>query len=317
MLPRRSFLLAAAAGLAATLVSATATAAPREIRIGYQKSGLLLIAKQQGLLEKRFAPQGITVKWSEFSFGPPLLEALGVGSLDYGTTGDTPPIFAQAARANLVYAAALPAAGSGAAVLLPKGSTITTLGELKGKRVGFAKASSSHNLTIAALEKAGLTYSDITPVYLPPADARAAFDRGSLDAWVIWDPYYAVAERGEGVRTLASGRGIAPQNSFFLANRDFAQKNPELVAAINAVLAELARWASENRPAVAAVLSEATGIDLEAQLRAVQRTEYVVTPVTEAVAAEQQAIADRFHALKLIPDPIRIRDAVWDWKPVS
>ncbi|WP_207476789.1 sulfonate ABC transporter substrate-binding protein [Arenibaculum pallidiluteum] len=318
-MPNRRTILTAAAFAAAflPLLQGPALGAPKEIRIGYQKNGLLLIAKQRGLFEKRFADQGITIRWAEFSFGPPLLEALGTGSIDYGTTGDSPPIFAQAAGANLLYVAAQPAAGSGSAILLPKGSTIRSLADLKGKRVGFAKGSSSHNLTIAALEKADLTYSDVTPVYLPPADARAAFDRGSIDAWTIWDPYYAVAEQGDGVRILATGKGIAPQNSYLLANRDFTQRNPETVAAINEVLAEVARWAAENRDEVARVLAEATGIDRAIQTRAVARTEFAVTPVTEAIAAEQQSVADRFHALGLIPRPIAVRDIVWAWKPTS
>ncbi len=118
------------------------------------------------------------MKWTEFQFGPPLLEALNVGSIDYGPTGDAPPIFAQAARANLLYVASNETAGNGSAILVPANSSIRTLADLKGKRLGFARASSAHNLTIAAIEKAGLQPSDVTPIYLTPADARAAFERG-------------------------------------------------------------------------------------------------------------------------------------------
>lgn len=317
----RRHLLAAAAGLltlAATGVPALAQSTPpKELRVGFQKNGLLLIAKQQGLLEKRFAPQGITVKWVEFQFGPPLLEALNVGSIDYGTTGDSPPIFAQAAKANLLYVAAQEAAGSGAAILLPPNSPIQTLADLKGKKVGFAKASSSHNLTIAAIEKAGLGYDDFTPVYLPPADARAAFERGSLDAWTIWDPFFATAEKIPGVRILSLSKGIVAQNSFFLANKDFTGQNPQIVAAINEELAKVSRWADTHRAEVAEVQSVATGIDLETWKRAVDRTDFAFGPVTEGVIAEQQRIADRFHKLGLIPKPITVKDIVWTWTPAS
>jgi sulfonate transport system substrate-binding protein len=277
----------------------------------------LLIAKQQGVFEKAFAAKGVSIKWVEFSFGPPLLEALNTGAIDYGTTGDSPPIFAQAASANLVYVAAQEAAGSGAAILLPEGSTITSLADLKGKKVGFAKASSAHNLTIAALEKVGLSYSDITPVYLPPADAAAAFSRGSIDAWTIWDPFFAIAENQKGTKVLALAKGIVSQNSFFLANKDFTAKNPELVAAINTEVAKVARWAEANRGDVAKVLSEATGISIEWQKKAVERTEFAVSPLNERVIAEQQRVADRFHALGLIPKPIQVRDIVWIWTPAS
>ena len=157
------------------------------LRIGYQRNGILVVAKQQGVIEERLKRFGHTVRWVEFSFGPPLLEALSLDGIDFGQTGDAPPIFAQAAGGNLVYAATQEAGNSGLGILLPKGSQIGALAELKGKRVAFAKGSSAHNFTVAALEKAGLTYADIEPVTLAPADAAAAFARGSIDAWTIWE----------------------------------------------------------------------------------------------------------------------------------
>ncbi|GJE01529.1 aliphatic sulfonate ABC transporter substrate-binding protein [Methylobacterium isbiliense] len=307
MISRRSLV---AAALAAPVLPLSA-AASGLLRIGYQKNGILVVAKQQAAIEARLKPLGVAVRWVEFSFGPPLLEALGLGSIDLGQTGDAPPIFAQAAGANLVYAASQEAAGSGAAILLPKGSAIRSLADLKGKRVAFAKGSSAHNLTVAALEKAGLTYRDIEPVTLAPADAAAAFARGSIDAWTIWDPYFAMAEVGEGVRILTLATEIARQNSYLLANRGFAEANaPVLIAALDA-LADVARWCGENRGEVAALLSQGTGVPLPATRRAVDRAEYVIGPVTPAIIAEQQRVADRFHALGLIPRPIRIADAVW------
>lgn len=322
MIKRRHLLAALPGAVLAAPALAQSTGQPtagkaRELRFGYQRSGTLLIAKQQGLLEKRLNPLGVEVKWVEFSFGPPLLEALNVGSVDFGTTGDSPPIFAQAAKANLLYVAAVEAAGSGAAILVPPGSTLQTLADLKGKRVGFARASSAHNLTIAAVEKAGLSWSDITPVQLPPADARAAFERGALDAWTIWDPYFALAENKSGVRILASARGIAKQNAFFLANGDYTRRNPEIVSAVNEELAKVALWAESHRDEVARVLAEATGIELAAWQRAVQRTDYRVAPVTDSVLEEQQRVADRFHKLGLIPNKIAVRDIVWKWEARS
>ncbi|MEE7466637.1 sulfonate ABC transporter substrate-binding protein [Methylobacterium oryzae] len=297
--------------LAPALAPGARAAEPGVLRIGYQKNGILVVAKQQGLIEKRLETLGHAVRWVEFSFGPPLLEALSVGGIDLGQTGDAPPIFAQAARSELVYAAAQEAGGSGAGILLPKGSEIRSLAELKGKRVAFAKASSSHNLTIAALEKAGLSYADIEPVTLAPADAAAVFARGSIDAWTIWDPYFAIAEQGEGVRVLVRASDVTPQNNFFLASRPFAESRaPVLTAAIDA-LGEVAAWCTQNRGAVAELLSQGTGVPLSATRRAVDRTDYVIGPMTDRVAAEQQRIADRFHALKLIPKPIPIADAVW------
>lgn len=316
---RRAFLAATVSAggslLGAPAPALTQQAAPRELRIGFQKNGVLLIAKQQGVLERRFGPLGIQVKWTEFSFGPPLLEALNVGSIDYGPTGDAPPIFAQAARANLYYAAANESAGNGSAILVPAGSPIRALADLKGKRIGFARASSAHNLTIAAIEKAGLGYADFTPVYLPPADARAAFERGAIDAWTIWDPYFAIAETIPGTRILSLSRGIVAQNSFFLSGRGFTDRHPAVVTALNEELAGVAAWAGDHRDAVASLLAEATGLDRAAWQRAIARTEFGVGPLSPAAVAEQQRLADRFHRLGLIPRPITVSDIVWRPQP--
>ncbi|UIY43459.1 aliphatic sulfonate ABC transporter substrate-binding protein [Methylobacterium radiotolerans] len=312
MLDRRALLAALAAlPLAPALAPGARAAEPGVLRIGYQKNGILVVAKQQKIIEKRLEPLGYAVRWVEFSFGPPLLEALSLDGIDLGQTGDAPPIFAQAARSNLVYAAAQEAGGSGAGILLPKGSEIRSLAELRGRRVAFAKASSSHNLTIAALEKAGLSYADIEPVTLAPADAAAAFARGSIDAWTIWDPYFAIAEQGEGVRMLVRATDVTPQNNFFLASRPFAESRAPVLTAVIDALGEVAAWCTQNRGAVAELLSQGTGVPLAATRRAVDRTDYVIGPMTDRVAAEQQRIADRFHALRLIPKPIRIADAVW------
>ena len=308
----RRLILAAivAAGLAAT--SGMASAAPsNELRIGYQKNGILVVARQQEAIEKRLAPLGVTVRWVEFQFGPPLLEALGIGAIDFGTTGNSPPIFAQAARQNLLYVAALPNAGSAHAILVPKDSTLQTLADLKGRKVAFAKASSAHNLTVAAIEKAGLSWSDITPVALPPSDAAAAFARGSVDAWTIWDPYYAIAEKSEGVRALALGTDIIPQNSFFLANRSYVEQNPAALRAVLDELTQVANWSRDHRGEVARLLAEGTGVEYEATKRSVDRTDFAVTAVTEDIIASQQQIADRFLKLGLIPAPVDVRAIVW------
>jgi len=308
MTTRRLFLGAALGALA---FAGTAAAQDlKEFRIGYQKGGIFSVVKQQKTIEARLKTLGVdTVKWIEFQYGPPLLEALGIGSIDIGTVGDTPPIFAQAAGANVVYVAATPASDS--ALILPPDSPIKTLADLKGKKIAFARGSSSHNLTVQILAKAGLTYGDITPVYLTPADAAAAFARGSIDAWTIWDPYYAIAEKRQRARALATTQDVAGSNSFYLANRDFAKRQPVVLRAVLDELAKTTRWAGENRDKLAAAISEITGVEFEAQQIAVNRATIDFGPVTDAVIAQQQAIADTFQKLGLIPKPIVVRDAVW------
>ena len=204
---QRGLRAGAALGLAAALLPASAQNKAETLRIGYQKYGTLTVLKARGDLEKRLAPQGIEVKWTEFPAGPQLLEGLNVGSIDFGTVGEAPPIFAQAAGADLVYVANQPPAPTGEAIVVPKDSPLKSVAELKGKKVALNKGSNVHYLLLKALEKAGVKYGEVHVVFLPPADARAAFERGAVDAWVIWDPFLAAAEKQLGAKVLADGKG--------------------------------------------------------------------------------------------------------------
>ncbi|RZI56520.1 MAG: sulfonate ABC transporter substrate-binding protein [Rubrivivax sp.] len=314
-LDRRGALAFAAAlttslSLFAGVASAQTAAKPSEVRIGFQKYGTLTVLKAKGDLEKRLSAQGIAVKWTEFPAGPQLLEGLNVGSIDFGTVGEAPPIFAQAAGADLVYVANQPPAPTAEALIVPKDSPIKTLADLKGRKVVLNKGSNVHYLLVKLLEKQGLKYTDITVVYLPPADARAAFERGAVDAWVIWDPFLAAAERQLGARVVADGKGVVANHQFYLAERGYADKYPQVVQAIIEELAKLDRWSENNSAAVAALLAPQIGLDLATTEVAAARFAYGIQPITPAIAAEQQKIADAFHALKLIPKPIRIADAL-------
>lgn len=317
---RRNFLkLSVGTAAAAAFASrANAQGAVKEIRIGYQKTGVLVIARQRATLEKHFAPQGIDVKWVEFSSGPPMMEAMNVGSVDYGAVGDSPPVFAQAAGAAIVYAAGAAivyAAGqpitNGQGILVPKDSPIRSIADLKGKRVGFTKGSSAHNVVVQTLEKAGLTYADITPVYLTPPDAGPAFANGSIEAWAIWDPYFAIGETRQNGRILINAREVTKTNSFYIANRNFAKNDGAILQQIVDVTTATGQWAEQHRDEVARSLAAITGVPLDIQTVAADRANFVIGPVTDDIVATQQGVADRFYKLGLIPKPIAIRDIVW------
>jgi sulfonate transport system substrate-binding protein len=291
---RRSFLFfSAALNLSARRLAFADTL--KELRVGYQKTGVLLVVKARKQLEKRFASRGLAVRWVEFPSGPPLLEALNADGVDYGYTGDTPPIFAQAARANIRYVGVIPARGYGQAIVVLDASPMKTLSDLKGKKVGVAKGSSAHNLLVTALESADIAWSDITPVYLAPADAASAFARGSIDAWSIWDPFYAIAELRQKARALPIDPKKTAQNSFFLANRDFLALHADVISAVN----------------------EASGVEIAAQRRSVDRAEFTFAAIDDKVIAEQQSVADRFERLGLIPAHVNVRDIVWNGKSSS
>jgi sulfonate transport system substrate-binding protein len=312
VMKRRKFLKLSLGTVAVAALSQQAHAQTglKEIRIGYQKNGVLVIARQQATLEKHFAPRGIGVKWVEFSSGPPMLEAMNVGGIDYGAVGDSPPVFAQAAGAAIVYAAGQPIT-NGQGILVPNHSPIRSIADLKGRRVGFTKGSSAHNIVVQTLEKAGLTYNDITPVYLTPPDAGPAFANGSIEAWAIWDPYFAIGETKQNGRILVNASEVTKTNSFYIANRDFAKSQGSVLQQIIDVTASAAKWAEAHRDEVASSLSAITGIPLDIQTIAANRSSFAVGPITDDIIATQQGVADRFFKLGLIPKPVVIRDAVW------
>ncbi len=307
MISRRHLL----AALPAFGLAARAFAEPSKLlRIGFQKGEPMLVAsKQNRTFETLLNPLGIDVQWVEFQFGPPMLEAMRVNAVDIGAVGDTPPVFAQAAHGDLLYIAAQRAGGQ--AILVPPGSSLQTLHDLKGKKVAFGRGSSAHNLTIAALEKAGLNYSDIQPIYLGPADAGAAFERGAIDAWTIWDPYYALFENRPGVRVLAKWTDITEQNSFFMASRAYVEANTVTTAKIVNELNRIAGWAREHRPELAALIAQQTGMPLEAVQRAADRAPFIVLPMNDEIMRNQQIVANRFRSLGLIPIDIKVSDEVW------
>ena len=308
---RRSLVALFAAAITFGAITHAQAASESVLRIGYQKYGTLVLLKSSGALEKRLAERGVKVQWTEFPAGPQLLEGLNVGSIDFGTTGETPPVFAQAAGADLLYVAFEPPAPLSEAILLPKDSPIKTVAELKGKKVALNKGSNVHYLLVRALEEAGLSITDITPVYLPPADARAAFERGSVDAWVIWDPFQAAAEQQLQARTLRDGQGLVSNHQFYLAARPFAEKHPEVVAALVEEIRQIGEWTRAHLDETTAQVAPLLGLSPEITQAAVERQSYGAQLITPEVVSAQQKIADTFSELKLIPKRLSIAEVIW------
>ncbi|WP_375778854.1 sulfonate ABC transporter substrate-binding protein [Bradyrhizobium sp. ma5] len=304
----------ARAVLSVSIVAATVGASygqEKVVRIGYQKYGKLVLLKSKGSLEEKLKSVGAKVVWTEFPSGPPLLEALNVGAIDFGNTGEAPPIFAQAAGAPIQYVAYEPPAPKGEAILVPKDSPIKSVADLRGKKVALNKGSNVHYLLVKALEKADVKYSEIEPVFLVPADARAAFERGAVDAWVIWDPFQAAAEAATGARTVADGTGVVANYQFYFASKKFLQTDPKIVELVLAQLSEVDDWAKGDIHAVAEQLAPSIGLSVPVVEVALKRQAYGIKPVTDTVIADQQQVADTFFALGLIPKQIKISDVAW------
>ena len=300
--------LAAAVATVAGPALAQDKAGDRVLRVGHQK-GWLSILKSRGTLEKRLAPLGVSVRWIEFNAGPVQLEALNVGSIDFGDVGEAPPIFAQAAGAPLVYAGATVPRPGLEAVIVPKDSPIRSVQDLKGKRVAYNKGSNVQYFLVKLLEKHGLKYGDVQSVFLAPADARAAFERGSVDAWLIWDPFLAAAQKTLDARLLADATGVVNNRAYYFTSRDFATRNADVLRIAIEEVDGIDRWASKNQTAAAAELSSILGLDKSITELYLSRARFGTSSVTREILAEQQQIADTFFDLKLIPKKINVLEA--------
>ncbi|WP_436863177.1 sulfonate ABC transporter substrate-binding protein [Acinetobacter haemolyticus] len=278
--------------------------------IGFQKYGILPIVKTKGELEKRLAAQGIKVKWIEFPAGPQLLEGLNVGSVVFGEAGEAPPIFAQAANPNLIYVANQPPAPTAEALIVQKDSPIQSIQDLKGKRIALNKGSNVHYLLLKLLEAHNLKLSDIQPVYLPPSDARAAFEKGVVDAWVIWDPFLAAAEHQIQARVIANGENLVNNHQFYLADRQYAKNNPAVLQTVITTLNQTTDWVKAHPEDAAKLLEKPTGLGFDVLKTSISRMGFGVQPISEKVVTEQQDVANAFFAQQLIPKQLVIQDAV-------
>lgn len=281
------------------------------VRVGYQKAATILsLLKSKGELEKALAGSGGSVTWAEFPAGAPMLEAMNAGAIDFGYTGESPPIFAQAAGTPVRYVAYDPWGSKAEAIVVRQDSPIQKVEDLKGKKVGVAKGSNTIYLLASALKSVGLSFSDITPAYLSPADARAAFEGGNIDAWSIWDPYLAVAETAAGARIIRDATGLAPNRGYYLAAQSFIEKQPQALKTVLDQVKQVSEFAKNNPAEVANFLSPSLGIDAAPLEKAERRREYGVLPLTDEVIAKQQEIANTFYEIKLIPKEIAVKEAV-------
>jgi sulfonate transport system substrate-binding protein len=281
------------------------------LRIGYQKAAsTLVLLKTHGTLEKKLAPLNVEVRWLEFAAGPQLLEGLNLGSIDFGYVGEVPPIFALAAGAPLVYTAYELPTPEAEGILVPKDSPIRTIADLKGKKVALNKGSDVHWLVVKALEDAGLKYGDVKPAYLAPADARAAFQNGAIDAWAIWDPFFVAAQRQLGARVLTTAKGIVNRHQYFVSTRSFSDKNAEVIKILMQAVGETGQWVRDNYAQAAKELAPIQGLEPDIVEASLRHYEHIYKPIDDAVLADQQRIADTFYELKLIPQKLTVRDAV-------
>jgi sulfonate transport system substrate-binding protein len=300
----------ALAALVAFSAGATGCKKNETVRIGYQKYGILLVLKERGTLEPLLKAQNVSVEWSEFPSGPPMMEAFHAGQIDFGVAGEAPPVFAQASDAPIVYVASDPPAPRGEAILVRKASPLQTLADLKGKKIAVNRGSNVHYFLAAALASAGIPYDQVSLDFLPPSDARAAFESGAVDAWVIWDPFMSSALRSTDARILRDATGLASNVPFYLSTRDYASHHADVIKVIERAIHDVDAYIAQSPHDVAALLAPKIGMQAEAIEDSLDRGKFDLRGLDPDVVANQQKVADTFFALGVIPKAIRIADAV-------
>ena len=282
------------------------------LNIGYQKAALkFIVAKQNKTFEQAFP--GVKIQWKEFPAGPQTLEALNVGAIDVGYTGDTPVIFALSAGKPIQYLAYENGSKNAHSLLLPKDSTIQSLKDLKGKRIGVTQGSSAHYFLSQILDQAQLSWSDIQPVWLTPADARAAIDKKSLDAWAIWDPYASAASLKGDTRVLIDSKALPLAYSFYLSSPKFLKQHRVEAQRFVQTLNQVDDWINQHPDQAAKILAQSTSLDENITKLVLEKRNipaYTKLVDTDTVKA-QQKIADLFYQLKLIPNVVSLKDHVW------
>ncbi|PVM85430.1 aliphatic sulfonate ABC transporter substrate-binding protein [Caulobacter radicis] len=282
----------ALAGLSGGLAACGKGKAAAPLKVGSQRGGTKAVLIASGALE------GVPyrIEWSEFPAAQPLLEALGAGAVDLGEAGDAPFLFAYASGAKIKAVQAGRSGGRSTAILVPRDSAVRTPADLKGRKIATGRGSIGHYLLLRVIEKAGLSPADVEVVFLSPGDAKAAFTAGSIDAWVTWGSYVALARLHDSARVLADGEGYLSGNGYEAASvKAILTKRPQIEDFLRR-LAKARRWAAQNPDAFAAVLSKETGLSLDIARWTVSNYKAIPVPIDETSVAEARSLLDHFRA---------------------
>ncbi|MEW1823929.1 ABC transporter substrate-binding protein [Streptomyces sp. NPDC088196] len=310
LLPLALLLTACGGNSAAETSTGTDGKGSLTLNVGDQKGGSEAVLRAAGELKNL----DYKIKWSTFTSGPPLLEAVNAKAVDIGGVGNTPPVFAAGAGSKIKVVAAWHGTSEGDAILVPKDSKLGKPQQLKGKSIAVAQGSSAHFQLVASLKAAGLGIGDVKVKYLQPADALAAFTSGKIDAWAVWDPYTSQILQAKQGRVLTTGQGVTNGLTFQVAAPG-ALADKKKAAAIKDYLDRLRRaqtWVFSHQEEWAKVWSKDTGLPYEVALASVKRTNStrVSVAVDKPLIASEQQIADTFTQLKLIPRKVDFADFV-------
>ena len=281
------------------------------LHMGYQQAGDLIRVTK--VLEKRLEPLGIKVEWAQFVQGPQLMEAMNVGKIDLGSVGETPPIFAQAAGAQIVYVVGsrrTENTGKGSAIVVPENSSIKSVKDIKGQKVVFQKASAGHYFILRALEDAGLKYSDIKVASIPNVEASAAFLQGKIPIWVTGDPHLAIAQKAGKVRVIKTAQGLNSPGGYYIGAKQFAIDNPELLQIVIEEIDKIQRWAEAHPKETANLILPYQKLSADVMDLVISRRSYGLRGISPDLIKEQQRVADYFYKNGLLPKPLNVQEAM-------
>ncbi len=279
------------------------------VTIGYQKADPVDISRARGELAKKMKAKGYKVVFKEFQDGTALTTALKSGDIDYARVGDVPPVTAQANGLDFVYVAAGSDKVQGSGIEVKKTSGITSLADLKGKTIAYTKGTSSQYMLIQALEKAGLSTSDVKMVSMDQATAAVAFAKGTVDAWASWDPYTATAEVNNDATLLVDDTGLAKNRDFLISTKTYASKNKDVSKLLTKYLSQDMTWANNHKTQLTTMLMKMLKLKKSIVKKMVDRRTYSFGSVSDSILKEQQAIADVFYQQKIVTKKVDITDA--------
>lgn len=323
MMESRRRFLGILGGLSALPALAACTPQAEKLAIGFQRNGILFIARLRGELDKRLQARiDVTPQWVEFPSGPPLIEAMSAGAVDFGAVGDTPVIYAQAAGLSLkLVAGKVYEGGIANSFLTGPQSGIRSAADLKGRRIGYTRGSSAEVTALVALEDAGLTANDVERVFLAPGDGVSALERGSIDALFTWDPFFSIAEKRFGAREVRFDRAGLLATMLYIARTKLVEQQAPLLFAFLDELEGEADWANANQPEARKLLATASRMpdaDIAAMLARTGANPFGLEPPSERLVKNQQRVADTLLKGGSIQQPVDVRQIVWHgWKPAQ
>ncbi|MEV7110594.1 ABC transporter substrate-binding protein [Streptomyces anulatus] len=265
---------------------------------------------RHGFAQQELEPLGESVAFHPYSNGVRTGELLSRGVIDFGGTGSTPPVTAQAAGHDLVYTAVSAPRPEHGALLVPEDSPLQTAADLKGRTVHLAIGSWQTHLIAKALDDAGLSYADDITAERSTGNSEQLLRTGAVAAWVAQGPQLAAARRTGGLRTLIRTGDVITDRSVFFTRRALAEQRPEIIDALTRALRRADDWAAAHPRDAARIASADLGGTVEDWESALSALPWRIEEVGDAFLAEQQEAADIFHRTGFIERPVTVAHAV-------